>query len=84
MVKRFLRSGRSGIYFRVEREGELGAGDTITRIARDERGVTVADIVSLYSADDENRLLLERASDHPSLPGFWRERFRQRLWNADG
>jgi MOSC domain-containing protein YiiM len=84
MVKRFLRSGRSGIYFRVEREGELGAGDTITRIARDERGVTVADIVSLYSTDDENRSLLERASDHPSLPGFWRERFRQRLWNADG
>ena len=43
MVKRFQRSGRSGFYLRVEREGEVGAGDAIERLARDERGLTVAD-----------------------------------------
>ena len=34
IVKRFLRSGRSGFYLAVEREGEIGAGDSITRLAR--------------------------------------------------
>jgi MOSC domain-containing protein YiiM len=35
MVKRFLASGRTGFYFAVTREGEVGAGDEIKAIARD-------------------------------------------------
>ncbi len=34
MVKRFLASGRTGFYFAVTREGEVGAGDDIKVIAR--------------------------------------------------
>lgn len=83
MVKRFLRSGRSGFYFRVELEGEVGAGDAIERLARDARRLTVADVVALYVADATNQPLLELASDHPSLPVAWREYFRQRLWEPD-
>jgi MOSC domain-containing protein YiiM len=83
MVKRFLRSGRSGFYFGVEREGEVGPGDAIKRLARDERRLTVADVVALYATDAANQSLLERASDHPSLPASWREYFRQRLWEPD-
>src|SRR5260370_20195642 len=33
MVKRFLRSGRTGFYLRVEREGDAAAGDAIAPIA---------------------------------------------------
>ena len=29
MIERFLRAGRSGFYFSVEHEGEVGAGDSI-------------------------------------------------------
>lgn len=47
MVKRFLQSGRSGFYLSVSKEGEVTAGDTVTFIARDEHGVSVADVVSL-------------------------------------
>ena len=83
MVKRFLRSGRSGFYLAVEREGEVGAGDAIERLTRDERRLTVADVVALYANDDANQPLLERASSHPSLPADWREYFRQRLWEPD-
>jgi MOSC domain-containing protein YiiM len=83
MVKRFLRSGRSGFYFSVEREGDVGAGDAIERIARDESGLTIADVVTLYSTDTSNQPLLQRASDHPSLPATWREYFRKRLWEPD-
>jgi MOSC domain-containing protein YiiM len=46
MVKRFLQSGRSGFYLSVSKEGEVTAGDTVTFIARDEHGVSVADVVS--------------------------------------
>ena len=83
MVKRFLQSRRSGFYLAVEREGEVGAGDVIERIARDETRLTVAEVVSLYAADSANQPLLARASDHPSLPGAWREYFRKRLWEPD-
>ena len=79
IVKRFLRSGRSGFYFAVEREGEIGAGDVIERIAHDDGGLTIADVVALYSTDASNQPLLERASAHPALPASWRDYFRKRL-----
>jgi MOSC domain-containing protein YiiM len=83
MVRRFLQSRRSGFYFAVEREGEVGAGDVIERLTRHERRLTVADVVMLYAADSTNQPLLESASDHPSLPAAWREYFRKRLWAPD-
>ena len=83
MVKRFLKSRRSGFYLAVEREGDVGAGDVIERLARSERRLTVADVVSLYTADSANQPLLESASEHPSLPAAWREYFRKRLWTPD-
>jgi MOSC domain-containing protein YiiM len=83
MVKRFLQSRRSGFYLAVEREGEVGAGDAIERLARSERRLTVADVVTLYAVDSANQQLLENASDHPSLPAAWREHFRKRLWAPD-
>jgi MOSC domain-containing protein YiiM len=83
IVKRFLKSGRSGFYLAVEREGTLGPGDAVERLARDERRLTVADVVALYAADSANQPLLQHASDHPSLPASWREYFRKRLWTPD-
>jgi MOSC domain-containing protein YiiM len=83
MVKRFLQSRRSGFYLAVEREGEVGAGDAIERFARDERRLTVAEVVALYATDSATQPLLENASDHPSLPAAWREYFRKRLWKPD-
>jgi len=83
IVKRFLQSGRSGFYFSVLEEGQVTAGDSVERITRDERGVTVADIVNLYRADKTNQDLLRRASELPALPPFWRDYFRDRLWDPD-
>src|SRR3954471_8276968 len=79
MVKRFLRSGRTGFYVRVTREGEVAAGDAVKMTAQDERGITVTDIVALYESDGEDRGLLRRASELPALPESWREYFRERL-----
>ena len=37
MVKRFLRSGRTGFYLAVLKEGQVGAGDGIDLVPTDER-----------------------------------------------
>jgi MOSC domain-containing protein YiiM len=83
IVKRFLRSGRSGFYLAVLQEGEVTAGDSFESIARDEPGVTVAEVVDLYTADAANQDLLRRVSEVPALPESWREYFRKRLWEPD-
>ena len=83
MVKRFLRSGRTGFYLAVTREGEVTAGVAVASIARHELAISVAEIVGLYSADAANQDLLRKASELPALPEGWRDYFRKRLWEPD-
>ena len=83
MVKRFLRSGRTGFYLAVLREGDVGAGDPIGLVAEDENQISIADVVALYTADAANQDLLRRASELASLPESWRQYFRERLWKPD-
>jgi MOSC domain-containing protein YiiM len=83
MIKRFLRSGRTGFYFAVLQEGEVVAGDSIELLGRGEQSVPVADIANLYSADAANQDVLRRVSELSSLPIAWREYFRKRLWKPD-
>jgi MOSC domain-containing protein YiiM len=83
ILKTFLRSGRSGFYLSVAREGEVAAGDPIHLDAGPEDGLTVADIVNLYAFDSENQDLLRRATRLAALPKSWRDYFEQRLWEPD-
>jgi len=83
MVKRFLQSKRSGFYLAVIREGEVENGDAIEFTQRQENGVTITEIVNLYSTDSENQNLLHRATELPALPQSWKDYFRKRLWDAD-
>ena len=83
MVKRFLESKRSGFYLAVLGEGEVEQGDAIQFIERQQSGVTITDIVNLYSTDAHNQELLRRATDLPALPQSWKDYFRKRLWDAD-
>jgi MOSC domain-containing protein YiiM len=71
MVKRFLRSGRTGFYFAVIREGEVMAGDAVRLIARHDPTLTVAQIVGLYAPDAVNQELLRKASELSPLPEGW-------------
>jgi MOSC domain-containing protein YiiM len=83
MVKRFQRSVRTGFYLAVVQEGQVGPGDSFELIARDEHGITVADVVELFIADAVNQDLLRRVSQLPALPEGWRDYFRKRLWEPD-
>jgi MOSC domain-containing protein YiiM len=87
MVKRFLASGRTGFYFSVYREGEVGAGDEMARIAHDPEGVPVSEITRLYvakrfSADDVR--WVQRALMAEALPESWKGYFRERLQMIPG
>jgi MOSC domain-containing protein YiiM len=76
MLKRFLLSGRTGFYFSVVREGEVGAGDAIELIERDAHNVTIADITRLYASDRNNVETMKRALEVEALPESWKSTFR--------
>jgi MOSC domain-containing protein YiiM len=77
MVKRFWLSGRSGIYFSIVQEGDLGAGDEIEKADEEPGGISVADVVALYSGQKTDAALLERALQAP-LFGSWKRELRER------
>lgn len=47
MVNNFLKSRRTGFYFAVAREGEISAGDPIQFVSREQKRVSIADIMRL-------------------------------------
>ncbi len=82
MVRRFLASGRTGFYFSVAREGEVGAGDEMVLIARDANNVTVPDIVRLYVKkhySNADAKTLHRAVQVQALPESWRSHFLKKI-----
>ena len=79
MIERFLRSGRSGLYFSVEQEGEVGEGDSFELISQVGQAITIAEMNRLFFPDKYNRNLLEKAIATTALPEDWREYFLPRL-----
>lgn len=77
MVKRFWESGRSGIYFSIVEEGDLGAGDSIEKIASGPEAVSVADVVRLYKGEEERDEVFARAMRAP-ISGSWKQDIRER------
>jgi MOSC domain-containing protein YiiM len=79
VVRRFLTSGRPGIYFKVLQEGEVEAGESIELISKDENNITVKDIVRLYVKDNKDVKSMQRAIRVKDLPIGWRTHFRQQI-----
>jgi MOSC domain-containing protein YiiM len=82
IVKRFLASGRTGFYFSVQREGEVGAGDEVELIGRNVNAVTVADLLRLYARDGGDIETMRRAVAVEALPESWRDHFLRQLAKA--
>jgi MOSC domain-containing protein YiiM len=79
MVKRFLRSGRTGFYLAVAKEGHLAAGDPIELVPADPSAIGVTEVVTLYTDKSNRGELLQRALATAALPESWRDHFRLRL-----
>lgn len=79
IIRRFLVSERTGFYFAVLQEGEVGVGDQIEMVERGKEAVRVNDVTRLFSRDKHNAALLRRAIETEALPESWKEHFRQQL-----
>jgi len=84
MIKKFLESERTGFYFAVLQEGEVGVGDSIELIEGSKRSVRVSDITRLYTREKHNIGLLRRAIAVEALPESWRSYFQNRLQQLTG
>ena len=83
IIKRFLASGLTGIYFKVLQEGELEQDDEIKLIKKDENGVTIKDLVRLHTVDKNDVQTIERAMKVKDLPNRWRLHFIDQLKHAE-
>ena len=72
-------SGRPGFYFRVLREGDVGAGDEIVKAGEATERMTVAEINALLYSPPHPRERLERALRIEALSPGWRGSFEALL-----
>lgn len=80
---RFQQSGRMGFYFRVLEEGEIGAGDAIELVERDEDSVTIAEFVRVYLHDSHDPASLRRVLASRDLGDAWRLYVEKMLKKAE-
>jgi len=75
---------RPGFYFRVLEEGEVQAGDRITKLASGPEHMTVADVDALLYLPGHTRQDLLRALRVPALSPGWQGSFRALLDEGPG
>jgi MOSC domain-containing protein YiiM len=80
MPERFLKSRRTGFYFAVVEEGELGAGDAVELLDIEPNRISIADILSLlYGNIPQDPELFERALKVEALSPGWRKRLFKKM-----
>jgi MOSC domain-containing protein YiiM len=75
IVKRFLASRRTGIYFEVEQPGVIEAGDALEPIHRPAHDLTIADLTRVFAFDRGDLDTARRLADLDDLPDAWRDHF---------
>lgn len=79
IIKLFLRSRRTGFYFAVEQEGEVGAGNSIESLGGDKNAITILELVEIYLQKKKDKQAMERVLQIKALPQSWRAYFREQL-----
>jgi len=82
MAALLTSSGRPGFYFRVLREGEVGARDEIVKVGEAEERMTVAEVNALLYLPGHPHDRLERAVRIQALSPGWRSSFEAILQSA--
>jgi MOSC domain-containing protein YiiM len=81
LIEKFWLSGRSGFYFSVITEGEVGAGAGIDRVAVGTGKVSIAEVLQLAGGVEPDRSQLERVLQSPR-PDSWKRNFTARFTGA--
>ena len=79
IIKKFLQSRRTGLYFAVLKEGEVKAGDAIELLSRDANNIAISDITRLYAFEKDDLETLRRAVKLEALSESWREYFQKQI-----
>ncbi len=77
--KQFLESRRVGFYFRVLAEGEITAGDAISRIEIAPEPMSVKEILNLRYFNTDNHEKIAKARKLPALSPSWKKDFTRIL-----
>ncbi|MGE5326279.1 MAG: MOSC domain-containing protein [Deltaproteobacteria bacterium] len=79
-IRTFEKSGRTGLYVRVLREGTIEAGDEIRRFpTSDAEPVTVAEMVRIITAPKPELADAERALKQGALSDGWKRQISEKL-----
>ncbi len=84
MASLLVEHHRPGFYFRVLQEGEVGAGDDITKIADGPERISVAEVDALLYLPGHSREQLERTLQIPALSKGWQSSFQAILAQESG
>lgn len=79
MLRRFHKSGRSGVYFAVHVEGDVAAGDPIELLERHPAAVSITELLRVYFDDRADPARLRALIAIPALSDAWRAEFQERL-----
>lgn len=79
MIKKFLRSGRTGFYLAVLQEGEVGAEDPIEFVGRDEGSLKIPELVEIYLHRKKDVTAMTQALATKALPEGWRKYFKEQI-----
>ena len=78
-IKRFMRSERFGIYFRVIEEGYVKAGDDISTEYEHPARLKFSDLISMYLQEKPDTTLLKTALTIETLDAGLRDRLSKKL-----
>lgn len=78
-IKEFLKAERTGFYFKVLKQGEIQAGESIQKVGDDGYGLSVKELVQLHTTRKNDIELLNKAGNSPTLLEEWRSRFTEKI-----
>ena len=81
-MKLVVDSGRTGLSVRVITKGSMRAGDAVTLVQREPRGVTIAFAHEILHHDRTNRARVERVLSVLALPTSCQKSFCELLKNC--
>lgn len=79
IIRDFLLANKSGFYFKVLEEGIIEPGDAIEKVSNDGYGLSITELVALHSTEKQNKELLQKAINSPTLQDDWRDDFEVKL-----